>query len=1037
MQKVTLEELAQLYRKVKVHLYEQASRPRLFKLLQFEEKLTDNLQRIMHALNGDNIASESKLDFVALCEGICAIPHRVENGERKSKEYKILAAGCDQHVNSLGINAIYIRVLADIPIECELVFALWLSRVGHLVDRLLGNYVFGNRLHRMSDGSFPSVTPALYRYYLHDKRQWHETISKRTRNLLNDGHKLLVVASELRDKAIISDWTNIGESDLGLEMLQGDSLARGIIDANKELTDLVIKMLRHWREHADLVSNGIPFGSVIAGLLLNVRLLKFDKSMCDLKRLNVLYYSRCEKAFVLVVDDMENEEAATIYSLVKKQAEKCFALGKSRLKKKYKDKNGSQRLTEIDDVVFQRSRGRVLRLHSEAGLNLLSVFDNALDEDRTVWQNMPEVPDVEGYVRNMYSLFGRVEDEPGLLNLNQPMLSRRHFTKQIQDMEQYMFYLKNDDWRKQRMAFLNAAKDMLLDVSAFVLYYPLFPRLLGIAFGTSDNVKSSEFAIAIDIIKSISGYINCIPRMIFRKKCDESKQNSLDRSLKNTFGTCVLERLCATVRTESEHAEERRRSIVKRLAHDFPEFFEYDQIKSLPKWRELLEADLADVSFKDYALEQRWRGRVEPPHDNENSTLIPLGVRDSLFKVWSQIISPINSAIGNSTTSDQRPPYALYFATRPLDVLDLYTIGNCHGSRVTLKEIADVLRVCNCKVPVDKLPQIQSQNRGGGNDNIEVPYNFFGQCATEKRSRKIRIALVSWKVESDSWSAMVCGETDPYECDRFKRLMHIVNKILVMDGDVRPHYLIFPELAIPPVLFMRIAKKLSYKGVSIIAGIDYLHCGNGHDGELLVENQVWCSLCCSIGRGCPVLYRYTKSEPAQAEASELWHVSKTKYRLNRNDVPVPFVISHGDSVNKISLSVLICSDLLDIERRSALRGRIDLLVVPAWNQDVKTYSALVDAAAYDIHTYVALCNSRTYGDTRLRSPAKAEYARDIVRLRGGRDDFFVVGEIDVEMLRRFQSGHDSCNNMFKPVPIGFAMSKDRRRLPLVCHSGQL
>jgi hypothetical protein len=77
------------------------------------------------------------------------------------------------------------------------------------------------------------------------------------------------------------------------------------------------------------------------------------------------------------------------------------------------------------------------------------------------------------------------------------------------------------------------------------------------------------------------------------------------------------------------------------------------------------------------------------------------------------------------------------------------------------------------------------------------------------------------------------------------------------------------------------------------------------------------------------------------------------------------------------------------------------------------------------------CNDRKYGDSRIRAPYKEVWQRDIIRLKGGVNDYFVVGEIDVEELRKFQSSHRSPDKPFKPVPDGFDIAYERKTLPKV------
>jgi hypothetical protein len=107
-------------------------------------------------------------------------------------------------------------------------------------------------------------------------------------------------------------------------------------------------------------------------------------------------------------------------------------------------------------------------------------------------------------------------------------------------------------------------------------------------------------------------------------------------------------------------------------------------------------------------------------------------------------------------------------------------------------------------------------------------------------------------------------------------------------------------------------------------------------------------------------------------------------------------------------------------------------MVLSWNQDLETFSALIESAAIDIHAYAVLVNNRKYGDSRVRSPAKESFNRDLARVRGGDNDFCVVVTLDIDKLRAFQSRAKRWpedGDFFKPVPEGFRPSPSRKRLP--------
>jgi hypothetical protein len=53
------------------------------------------------------------------------------------------------------------------------------------------------------------------------------------------------------------------------------------------------------------------------------------------------------------------------------------------------------------------------------------------------------------------------------------------------------------------------------------------------------------------------------------------------------------------------------------------------------------------------------------------------------------------------------------------------------------------------------------------------------------------------------------------------------------------------------------------------------------------------------------------------------------------------------------------------------------------------------------------------------------YERDVIRVRGGEHDYFVVASLDYEELRAFQR-HPKKDGSFKPLPIGYRMSERRK-----------
>lgn len=544
--------------------------------------------------------------------------------------------------------------------------------------------------------------------------------------------------------------------------------------------------------------------------------------------------------------------------------------------------------------------------------------------------------------------------------------------------------------------------DLFVDSRSFVNYYSLYSRILAIAFATAKSIDAEEFCYAFKIInrlhKHIDDHINATGDQI------GDNNAGIRKNLEKSFGRCVIERLCATKCILD------RETVIKELISHAPDLFSDINVEGLPSYRELQNADLAAVSFIDCAFANHWRGtpislRRIGVIDKLSAEIVPADVAEMLRRIVKALFAHMDENSGEI-------PSALFFSTRPMDVTDMYLACGVPYGREDVTKYRILLSYMNNIDARCNLPFARRRD-------VSIEFSKLGD--------KIRIALVSWRVDMKSWASMACGVADPLKQDRYSRLMHIANQLVSMPDEKRPHYVLFPELAMPPMLFRSLAKKLAYRGMSLIAGVDYIHYGKNANKELLVEDQVWCSLCSDGVKNKPIILHFSKSIPAQHEELSLYKTAHAIYRTHENRQRI---IRHGSIEKNICFSVLICSDLMDIAARTYLRGKIDLLFVPAWNQDIATYSAIVESSAVDIHAYIGLSNALAFGDTRLRAPAEKRYARDLVRLRGGVEDYFVVGEIDVQALRRFQSAFRSPATPFKPTPVGFKIATNRRILPV-------
>jgi hypothetical protein len=246
---------------------------------------------------------------------------------------------------------------------------------------------------------------------------------------------------------------------------------------------------------------------------------------------------------------------------------------------------------------------------------------------------------------------------------------------------------------------------------------------------------------------------------------------------------------------------------------------------------------------------------------------------------------------------------------------------------------------------------------------------------------------------------------------------------LAIRAKPRPTHLILPELSLPESWLDTISQVLLEAGISLIAGLDYQYYGEkeiGSAAALVLRDD-------RLGFSSSLQIRQPKLLPAPGEEEDLHRSYGRQWKDWDQKRHHPVYVHEG-----LHFGVLVCSELQNIRHRARFQGEVDLLTILSWNQDLETFSSLVESASLDVHAYIALVNNRAYGDSRVRAPRKADYERDVCRIRGGENEQLVVVKIDPADLRAQQSRATrwrAPRDKYKPAPEGFRISSGRRSIP--------
>ena len=287
--------------------------------------------------------------------------------------------------------------------------------------------------------------------------------------------------------------------------------------------------------------------------------------------------------------------------------------------------------------------------------------------------------------------------------------------------------------------------------------------------------------------------------------------------------------------------------------------------------------------------------------------------------------------------------------------------------------------------------------------------------------KTVRIAVTSFLIDESSWSKAAADSPD-LSRDRYARLVRLSNA--VVRARPRPDYVVFPELAVPRRWIRTLAHHFLKEGISLIAGVEYARLKSAPSANVvnearlyLTDNRLGYSSWCAL--------RQRKGLPAHHERDEL----RSRFGLTLAPIDAAACQKRIYRHFGFSFGLLICSELSDISNREKMRGKVDNLFVLSWNRDLESFSSLVEASVLDIHAFITLVNNRRYGDSRVRAPFQDHWRRDLIRVKGGLDDYFVVTELDVETLREFQSHAEPPAKPFKPTPEGFEIADWRYTIP--------
>lgn len=1005
---ITITDLSLAYRKAKVDLF-YSSHASLNDILEYEKDLLKNFSALQDKIEGDDESWVTEPEFVG--SWILATKSVDMSGWEKfrsensnglifsspNEEWRHACSLLAAHHDYGKLNAEF-RVMARCSLDFHVLSTLWILKVGCLFDDKLTSSAYGNRLRRQDNKEINSLSLGSFQPYLKPFRDWRDDGINAMRTALDDKKRIVALTAD-----VSSFYHELNPCFMLDPKFVSGILELKLTDEQTKLNRLFIHALQAWAKTTPL-EKGLPVGLPASAIVANIALIELDRIIEQ--HIAPIHYGRYVDDILLVMENGARfNSSADLWEWLFARSEKKLGWVKGQEGKQicFKPAYLSKKKCK-SNIVFANAKNKVFLLAGETGKTLIDAITHHIHERASEWRAMPRLPHSAEYVGTDLLAASQSDGEAAdnLRKADALTMRRAGFAIKLRDFEAYERDLLPGAWKAHRHAFFRAFIQHVLVLPQFFDLAAYLPRVIRLATACEDF---ADLRNILDALKTLCSQVedNCDVSI---KACSEQacpSKSEIIAKWKEPLYISLLESITAAFPPKLSKAGKQDWNTHMADCHTQ---FGLNMLLIWPwsikdfqnRQARMFSADLAHQPFRFIGL----------PKEMVNQRGIPAkkSISDSGKAAF---LLPENIVKGNRLLAKwiklNGIPCGLLFATRPFNLPELFLLHKDAYKAAGQQDMQSVVLAVRGFKLSEQAPRFDKKGV------LIVPY--------EQIPDKFGIAVSSWKTQIDSWVASATKRSDP-DASRYARLCRLLDGVIAQPQHSR--YLILPELALPAHWFIRIARKLHGRGISLISGIAYLHTSKSR-----VRNQVWVAMS-HDGLGFPslMIYRQDKQRPALHEEQELYRLAGKRLRPS-DEWKSPPIIQHG----KFRFALLICSELTNIGYRAALRGKVDALFVPEWNQDTDTFHALVESAALDMHAYIIQCNDRAFGDSRIRAPFKESYQRDVLRVKGGVTDYCVIGEIDIHALRQFQSSYRSPAKGFKPVPDGFAgdMAYDRKVLP--------
>ena len=867
---------------------------------------------------------------------------------------------------------------------------LYLWRFGGLLDALLSNNeVIGYRLDLRDQQVIPHRR-WLFEYWPKQYQAFRTAPLHAAKSALERGEKTLIISGDLA-----SFYDTVEPSFMASDQLLAELPAKGAkpvdVDEYKRATSSMLRAYERFRKEASsraatLVKVGVPIGALTSRVVANLSLAPLDKHIGS--QPGVLCYRRYVDDLVIVAK-ADGDGDGLIQTMRRFLPLLHGDDNVLRLNVEALGRAGSE---------FQLQKAKV-RVHYLAGVSGTDFVDAVASDFAKVVSERRAFVDSSTLVGDGVSHLIRAGEAEGsplrvLRDADRARLERLALSTSLHSLERVSSLVGHDEARELVRGSLERVGRVLDAEDNWVADLDVSLRLLKLAISTGDWTSATELRERMDRVwGTVEALRKTTTRLYYRDREIDPDRASPWTWLRNYLHERRLEAISSAlpIGMDTQHIEARiPKGLVVRTR----------RIGATALRRRAEQLASADLRSRDREDDALLNGRKV---DVERDWLLADIEEDTELSLR---LATINEFVQRCDDLDDRPwlmPAArLFLCTRPPSYFDiarrwLYRVekdGFAPDVFERLLAIVNAVRGTEYRNAVGRVIDPSTVS-------IE---SFWAEEPPPGSSAPLdpRIILGNLKISKLAWTAAATRTAHvPYNVPvltlaRLRGVANIIEKATRVSRSRVSAVLVLPELSLPRRWFRTVSNHVVRLGrFSLVTGLEYNH----DPKHPHVSNQVFAVLPGPFSS--VAAWPWTKRLPAREEGSEL---AKLKPPVS---FPTPPSSSMPRTVVKSalgSLSVLICSELIEARRVADLLGRVDVVLCPAWNTDTASYDHLVQSVGFQLHSIIAIANNGHYSDCRAWAPRFERWERDLCRLIERDVDDIVYVDIPLADLVDFHNG---------------------------------